>query len=141
MTGNMTYIGALNTSKRMYITYLQHLKYDYVEVMDRKTIQPKTDAYITRNQQTKEHLMLHTRVLGEGITAFVYFGKESDQEALVKEMRFSKDHFHSMTDCQVLGAVDPKKEKKEEKKDAKKDDDASSETSYDEIEINSSDNY
>ena len=56
-------------------------------------------------------------------------------------MRFSKDHFHSMTDCQVLGAVDPKKEKKEEKKDAKKDDDASSETSYDEIEINSSDNY
>ena len=57
--------------------------------------------------------MLHTRVLGEGITAFVYFGKPQGGEALVKEMRFTKDHIASMTDCQVLGAVDPKKDKEE----------------------------
>lgn len=42
-----------------------------------------------------------------------------------------------MTDCQVLGTVDPKQEKKEEKKD----DDASSVASYDEIDVNLEKNY
>jgi len=47
--------------------------------------------------------MFSERILGEGCWTYVYFGIESTtNEARYKEIFFTKDHFHSFTDCQLL---------------------------------------